>query len=410
MAVAFVVYCSRAVLTERGRRADAVEGGDAADRALVGAERPGVRSWFGGTGDPVVRGQTNVRPVVRVAKHRPPGRSGDGDAAPAAHCDGCDEQILLLDSGWHVEDEVGLLARGARRRREPVRHGRVDDVGERQVCVVELQREEPAEVALLEVPAQAVGRDVLALLVEDAHRVHRDRGDLVPGRVEEGEAAVGSQAGVEPRRELPAPGLLALPFDDREELLRPASVDDDRLRAELGLTRGAVDVPPPLGAADVLRGDRERDAPVRDGVALVVDADADAGGGRAVERSPRLLGAELLLEEAGDARVQTADAGKDDDREEDRRGACDGRCRPHRGRAAQNDGGLDVSRARLRGPHGGDGGHLVSGARNWSVLERIGSGGRPAAAIRYENGMRPAQAPVRVREPSPKCGATSVST
>jgi hypothetical protein len=38
---------------------------------------------------------------------------------------------------------------------------------------------------------------------------------------------------------------------------------------------------------------------------------------------------------------------------------------------------------------------------NVFVVEGIGAGGRPAAAIRYENGMSRGRAPVRVRRPSP---------
>jgi len=35
------------------------------------------------------------------------------------------------------------------------------------------------------------------------------------------------------------------------------------------------------------------------------------------------------------------------------------------------------------------------------VVEHIGAGGRPAASIRYENGMSSARPPVRVSEASP---------
>ena len=53
-----------------------------------------------------------------------------------------------------------------------------------------------------------------------------------------------------------------------------------------------------------------------DRVALVVDPDADAPRGRALQGRPGLLGAERLVEESGNVRVQAPDAGKNDDREE----------------------------------------------------------------------------------------------
>ena len=55
---------------------------------------------------------------------------------------------------------------------------------------------------------------------------------------------------------------------------------------------------------------------MRDRVAVLVDADADAGGRRPVHRRLGLLGPERLLEERGNAPVQAADAGEHDHREE----------------------------------------------------------------------------------------------
>ncbi len=312
------------------------------------------------------------------------------------------DQKILLDRAGRLGDRQAHRAGAVvLRRGGAVGDGRVDDVRERQVGVVELEGEPPAGVALLEPPAESVGSDVLALGVEDPHRVDDDAGDQVAGRVEEGNGAVAAQARLQPGRELPAPRPLALTLDDGQELLGLASVDDDRLGAEVRLARDTVNVAPPLGPADVLGDDRDGRAPVGDGIALVMDSDADAGRRRALHGRLGLLGAERLLEEAWHVRVEAPDAREDDDREEHRCGGRDrGGC-PHGRGAAQNGGRLDVSRAGLRGPQGRNQGHRSQACKSVRLLERIVAGRRVVAAKRYENGMRSREAPIRVSLSSP---------
>ena len=243
----------------------------------------------------------------------------------------------------------------ARRLGEAIRDRRVDDVGEGELGVVEVERQPPAGVRLLELPAEALGRDLLARAVEDLHRVDDEARDMVRPRVGEADGAVVPEAGDEARRELPAPGLLALALGHREELLGARAVDDDGLAAELRLARDTVNVVAPLRAADVLRHDRDGCAPVRDGVALGVDPHVDARGRGALHRRLRLLRAERVLEEA-DVGIEATDAGDDDDEEEDSRGGRYRRGCPH-GRSAAQDRSRLVCRAVVERLDWGDGCH-----------------------------------------------------
>ena len=257
---------------------------------------------------------------------------------------------------------TGVRARGApevERRRVVGR--RVDDVGEGELRVVELQGQPPRAAHVVEPPAQPRGGDVAPVLVEDPDRVEADVGGVLPCRVEEADLPVAADVGDEPRRELPAPRPLALALRDREELLGAPVLDDDRLGAEVRLARDSVDVPLPLGVPDVLRDDREGRALAGDRVALVVDANVDPRSGLAAEGRLGLLRAERVLEE-DDVGVEATEAGDGDDGEEDGRRQRERSRRAHGG-AAQGI-TLDARRAVLRLPQWRKVRHRFVGARS----------------------------------------------
>ncbi len=161
--------------------------------------------------------------------------------------------------------------------------GRVDHVRERQLAVVDREPQLPALAVEAGRPAGTLGCDVPPARVEDLDGCEDGAGDAAARVAQEDDGAVRADARDQGGVELPAPGVLALPPLDGEELLRPLAVDDDGGATEVGRLRDAVGVADDRAA--VLDGaEAEGAGGAGDAVAAGLDADAHTGGGRADER------------------------------------------------------------------------------------------------------------------------------
>ena len=254
-----------------------------------------------------------------------------------------DQEVVRLHAGRLRHRD----RRGARRGSGlcvAVGHGRVDDVGEGKLRVVEAKRQPPGVVPKLDAPAEAVGRDVLALDVEDRRRRDRDVGEPVELRVEERDRAVIADAWDLSRVDAPAPGPDALSLADRQKLLQCWPVDEDALGA-LGDRAGdavleAVPVPRPCA----LRRERDRRAAAADPEARVLNGDLDAGLGMPDQRSLGIRCSESLAQERGRA-LRAARRAEQHDRHEDRGDEHRQRRQAHRRCAAKNGDALGFRRA-----------------------------------------------------------------
>ena len=254
-----------------------------------------------------------------------------------------DQEVVRLHAGRLRHRD----RRGARRGSGlcvAVGHGRVDDVGEGKLRVVEAKRQPPGVVPKLDAPAEAVGRDVLALDVEDRRRRDRDVGEPVELRVEERDRAVIADAWDLSRVDAPAPGPDALSLADRQKLLQCWPVDEDALGA-LGDRAGdavleAVPVPRPCA----LRRERDRRAAAADPEARVLNGELDAGLGMPDQRSLGIRCSESLAQERGRA-FRAARRAEQHDRHEDRSDEHRQRRQAHRGCAAKNGDALGFRRA-----------------------------------------------------------------
>ena len=163
--------CRRRLHVDRRDRVDAGEGGRADDPLRGAAEHPAVvRRLAADRADAVPVGVELVRGVVVVGgEERPGGGDGrDGAARAEPVREGDDDDVVLADAGRPGDgDRVGV-ARARRRFLGAVVGDRgIDHVRQRQLRVVEGEREDRRRAAALELPAGALGRDVVAVGVED---------------------------------------------------------------------------------------------------------------------------------------------------------------------------------------------------------------------------------------------------
>ena len=205
--------------------------------------------------------------------------------------------------------------------RRRVVDGRVDRVRERELGVVEVEREEPLAAGTVELPARLGGRDVAAGAVEDGDRRNAKAGAVVAGRDEH--ASVNPQlrlelSGAEP----PAPDPLALTLANGQELFGARRGDDDRLGAKRGGAHRTALEAIPVATGRVLAGERDRAGRVPDDVAGVTELDLDAGHRHV--GAVTALGAERGAEErrCGDTVARSnegcgAAGDRSDEREED---------------------------------------------------------------------------------------------
>ena len=268
---------------------------------------------FGGASDgaPFVRPQRGLRSELE----EPSGRARRDRHGGRVHRAGRRLQRVVGDRRLRRRGSAAeVLRRG-------VVDGGIDRVGEGELGVVEVEREEPFAAGPVELPARLGRRDVPAVAVEDCDRSNAKAGAVGAGRDEH--ASVNPQlrlelSGAEP----PAPGALALTLANGQKLFGARRGDDDRLGAERGGAHRAALESVPVAAGSVLAGERDRAGRVPDGVAGVAELDLDAG--RRPVAALAALGAEGGAQEAGcgDTIARRNEGGgaagdRSDEREED---------------------------------------------------------------------------------------------
>ena len=240
------------------------------------------------------------RAVDAAVDRRPPGRGADDGVV--ARRDLSDHLVVDCQCARLRNHECrGGRVRSAGDIGEPERR-RIDHVGQRQLCVVDVECEEPVAVLALEVPARSLRTDVPSAAVENCGRENAEAGDDVAGRDQD--AAVRPQVWLEGSGvQLPAPPLQPRSLLDGEELLDDVAVEDDRLGAERGGARGARLELVPGVAVLIVGAQSER---VHAGLELVAgagEAHAVAVVGQALRRA-RDVGAEGARQEGGRGRCR----------------------------------------------------------------------------------------------------------
>ena len=156
-------------------------------RERAGARgRPDLEGVAGG-GD--VRGRrrqaedllTKRRGAVRAVDGGPRprhARRADGDVRAVARRDLRQHEVARDEAGrLRDRDRVRTAAGVGRRRRRPRDDRGIDDVGQRQGRVVEVECERPAFATLLHCPVHPGGGDLVSMLVEDAGRCQPELGE-----------------------------------------------------------------------------------------------------------------------------------------------------------------------------------------------------------------------------------------
>ena len=284
-----------------GERVDPGEGGGADDPLGVAAQHPAVaRRLAADRPDAVPVGVELVRGVVVVEGEQRPGGGDGGDRAAGAEAvgKGDDDDVVLADAGGAVDgDGVGVGSGGGGLGGGVVGDRGIDHVRERELGVVEREREDRPAAAALQRPACSLRRHVAAVRVEDRRAGDVQGCDDRP--VQEGDGAVVADPGAEPGLELPAPDASAMTTVDRQEVLGVRGTDGDRLAAERARSADAAVIALPVLGGVEERLETKQTVAAGDGDTGALEADADVLGGAADEWCGGIGRAESLGEEGG---------------------------------------------------------------------------------------------------------------